>query len=80
MGALIQDRLTGRQTVGRNITLTLTLIQIQFSSRLGDVNAVTVLVQLRVNNSRGRYTRTRERIGTRSTEGNKRSACEELKA
>jgi hypothetical protein len=42
------------------------------------VNAVTVLVQLRVNNSRGRSTRTAERIGTRSTEENKRSACEEL--
>jgi hypothetical protein len=42
------------------------------------VNSVTGLVQLRVNNSRGRSMRTRERIGTRSTEGNKRSAGEEL--
>jgi hypothetical protein len=42
------------------------------------VNEVTVVVQLRVNNSGGRSTRTRERIGTRSTEENKRSACEEL--
>jgi hypothetical protein len=32
----------------------------QFSSRWGDVNAVTVVVQLWVNNSRGRSTRTRE--------------------
>jgi hypothetical protein len=50
----------------------------EFSSRWRGVNAVAVLVQLRVNNSRGRSTRTRERIGTRSTEENKRSACEEL--
>jgi hypothetical protein len=35
------------------------------------------LVQLRVNNSRDRSMRTRERIGIRSTEENKRSACEE---
>jgi hypothetical protein len=41
------------------------------------VNEVIVLVQFRVNNSRGRSTR-RERIGTRSTKENKRSACEEL--
>jgi hypothetical protein len=43
-----------------------------------EVNAVTVLVQWRVNNSRGRSTQIRQRIGTRSTEENKRSAGEEL--
>jgi hypothetical protein len=48
-----------------------------FSSRWGDMNAVTVVVQLWVNNSRSRSTQARVRIGTRSTEGNKRSACEE---
>jgi hypothetical protein len=37
-----------------------------------EVNAVTV------NNSHGRSTQTRQRIGTRSTEENKRSTCEEL--
>jgi hypothetical protein len=50
----------------------------QFSSRRGAMNAVTVVVQLGVNNSRGRSTWIRVRIGTRSTEGNKRSVCEEL--
>jgi hypothetical protein len=43
------------------------------------VNEVTVLVQLPVNNTGGRSTRTRQRIRTRSTEENKRSACEEFK-
>jgi hypothetical protein len=43
-----------------------------------EVNAVTVLIQWQVNNSRGRNTRTRQKTGTRSTEENKWSACEEL--
>jgi hypothetical protein len=34
--------------------------------------------QLRVKNNRGRNTRTREGIGTRSAEEHKRSACEDL--
>jgi hypothetical protein len=45
----------------------------------GDVKEVTVLVQLRVNKRHSKSTRTRERIGTRSAEGNKRSACADLK-
>jgi hypothetical protein len=69
MGALFQDGLADG-TVGRNITLTLTK-RGEFQLRQS-VNAVTVLVQLRVNNSRGRSTRIRERIGIRSTDGNKR--------
>jgi hypothetical protein len=47
------------------------------SSSWGVVNAVTGLIQLRLNNSRDRSTRTRERIETWSTEENKWSACDE---
>jgi hypothetical protein len=42
------------------------------------VNEVTVVVQLRVNNSRGSSTRTRERIGTRSTEGDNWEQTEKI--
>jgi hypothetical protein len=43
-----------------------------------EVNAVTALVQSRVNNSHGRSTQTRQRTGTMSTEENKESACENV--
>jgi hypothetical protein len=83
MGALFQDRLAD-WTVGRNITLTLILIldssvPHEESSRWGSQwMQWQLLVQLRANNNRGRSTRTRVRIGTRSTEEKKRSAWEEL--
>jgi hypothetical protein len=64
----------------------LLLLQSQFetssqqflASSRWEVNAVTVLVQWWVNNSRGRSTQTRQWIGTRSIEKIKESAYEEL--
>jgi hypothetical protein len=54
----------------------------QFSSKGGEFqmrrSECSDRVQSRVDNSRGRSTRTRQRIRTRSTEENKRSACEVL--
>jgi hypothetical protein len=76
----LMPRQAGRLTVGRNVTLTLSLtsaVPNKESSRW-ELNAVTVLVQWWVNNSCSRSRWTSQRIGIRRIEENKRPDCEEL--